>query len=97
MPEGKGEEMKCGWCGKEYDSGRKNTKYCCDECRKAAAVKGKKEREKKYRKRRVEEAKKKLNRNRKPNAEGLSLSEVNALAREEGLTYGKYLAKHGLY
>ena len=27
----------------------------------------------------------------------LSLSEVSALARQEGLTYGKYCEKHNLY
>lgn len=23
----------CGWCGKEFETGRDNTLYCCDECK----------------------------------------------------------------
>jgi ribosomal protein L20 len=81
--------MKCKWCGSEYQTERKNTRYCCDECEKKA----KKETERRYQERKLEKARKRL----KLDADRLSISDVNALARAEGLTYGKYLAKHGMY
>jgi ribosomal protein L20 len=85
--------MKCKWCGSEYQTERKNTRYCSDECRKASEKKAKKETERRYQERKLEKARKRL----KLDADRLSISDVNALARAEGLTYGKYLAKHGMY
>lgn len=56
-------------------------KYCCDSCRDKAN-------EKRCQARRREKNK------FKPK---LSIDEVEILAREEGLSYGRYCAKHGLY
>ena len=56
-------------------------KYCCDKCRDNAND------ERCQARRR---AKNKF----KPK---LSIDEITALAKEEGLSYGKYCAKHGLY
>jgi ribosomal protein L20 len=84
---------KCEWCKKDFEPPRRCTKYCSSECRKAAVAKAATERAEKRKLKDLENARKKLERN----ADKLSISEVNALAREEGLTYGKYLAKHGLY
>lgn len=38
-----------------------------------------------------------LNKLRKKDPDKLTLEEVNALARAENLSYGKYCAKHNLY
>lgn len=56
-------------------------KYCCDKCRDNAH-------NDRWHKKKTPKIK---------NKPKLSIEEVAALAKEEGLTYGQYCAKHGLY
>ena len=56
-------------------------KYCCDSCRNKAN-------DDRCRARRTPKIK---------NKPKLSIEEVAVLSREEGLSYGQYCAKHGLY
>lgn len=77
----------CVACGKKL-SGRRR-KYCSNECKN----KYNNEMYKNLHAEVVQEEPKKRGIPKKK----LSLSEVSALARQEGLTYGKYCEKHNLY
>ena len=74
----------CPECNTQFTSNSSGRKYCSDAC--WQKVKQRKEAE--YRRRKKEEE------NRKPT--GMSLAEIDAAAREEGLSYGKYVREHGL-
>lgn len=67
---------KCEYCKKDFYAARHNTKYCGPACMKAAQ----KERDKE----RYEAQRKELERP--------SLAEVNRMAREAGMSYGKFVA-----
>lgn len=69
----------CKYCGKEF-YGKIRAEYCSDECRHQVQL----EQKRRYRE--------KKNRNHKRD---LSLTNLAALARNEGLTYGQYVAKYG--
>ena len=66
----------CVICGAEFSASRRTTKYCCDVCRKEGSVRNAAERSKNE----YEEQK-------RPDR----IAEINALAREAGMSYGKYV------
>ncbi len=68
---------RCEFCGKEFE-GEHNRVYCCDECKKQGY------REKDRRKRAENKRKRKSNQ---------ELTDVAALAKEAGMTYGQYVAR----
>jgi len=74
--------MKCGYCKREFDQWNYTQKYCSHDCARAAAkIKDKIRRE--------QQKKKKVK-------SGMKIAEIDKLARAEGLTYGQYVALHGL-
>jgi predicted nucleic acid-binding Zn ribbon protein len=75
----------CIVCG-QLISNIKYRKYCSEECKK----KGIQMNNKKF----YENLRKEKEKRQKKNA--MVLSEISRLAREEGLTYGQYVLKHGL-
>lgn len=79
----KKEQKFCIVCGKEL-IGRKRA-YCSEECNRQAIN----EKQSEYKRVVVPTGKKK-----KPK---LTIAQINELARKEGLNYGQYCAKHGLY
>ena len=91
----KNKNTKCVVCGNPLTG--KRSKYCCADCNKKAI---KKERHKyvyKYQKPQAEvEVKAEPKIESKPK-DVPSIAEINKLAREAGLTYGQYAAKHRLY
>lgn len=86
-------EQHCVVCG-EVLSGRRRS-YCSDECRYKGKIAFQREKNKEeYKKPKAEERpKRKRGRPKKKP----SLADINARARTEGLTYGQYCAKYGLY
>lgn len=68
--------IKCKCCRKGFYAARLNTRYCSDACRKEA--KSQRDAEK------YEEEKKSIKKS--------SLTEVNRMAREAGMSYGKFVA-----
>ena len=80
----------CIMCGKELPL--KKRKYCSNACAlKLNSKKQMEENREQYKKPKAEEKPKVIKK------KVLSLDEVAKLAREAGLTYGQYVAKHGLY
>lgn len=75
--------VHCKICGKPVEVKSPNVKYC-DECRR----KGEEEAIKYAYQKRVEQMRAKRN--------GPSIEEVVREANKEGLSYGQYVAKHGL-
>lgn len=74
---------KCECCGESFPASRRSVKYCSDPCRKEAARKQAAERSKSpY--------------NDKPEKKPDRIVEINRLAREEGLSYGRYVAREYL-
>ena len=75
---------KCGWCGKEFSTGRDNNLYCCDECK----------HEKKQEPSRSHYAKRMQllkGQEAAPDKNGMSeLAMKNARARALGMSYGQY-------
>lgn len=72
----------CGWCEKEFETGRDNTLYCCDECK----------REKRKENSRNHAKKMKLLKEQEPVQEK-KMSELaikNAKARALDMSYGQY-------
>ena len=73
----------CGWCGKEFETGRENEIYCSEACKK----------EKRKENYRNHMAQKKLLKAQEPVPEKEEMSELakkNAKARAAGLSYGWY-------
>lgn len=84
----------CVICGKELPPRR--VSYCSDECRRKGQISWLANRHKEeYKKPEAETKPKKKKRTKLKKGE--RLQDINALARAEGLTYGQYCAKHGLY
>ena len=79
----------CAECGKEFESDG-NTRYCCDECRLIGYKKKTDARKVEY----AETAKKKREAyvHHKKEKHKSRINELNAKARELGLTYGQYQA-----
>jgi hypothetical protein len=69
-------------CGNEYD-GRASSKYCCESCRRKAMSKRQQARN---------AARRKAEKN-KPISE---IARISRLAREAGMSYGRYVAEKGL-
>ena len=73
----------CGWCRKEFETGRENEIYCSEECKK----------EKRKENYRNDQARMKLLREQEPVPEKSGMSEFamkNAKARALGMSYGQY-------
>ncbi len=83
-------ENVCRECGKTFAAKRKHGKYCCEECR--AEGNRRKVREAS----RVYHARQKLPKAGRLDSGKMGLAEINQKARDEGMTYGPYVAKHGL-
>lgn len=83
----------CLECGKKLEGGQR--KYCCEECRYKAQLKRQQAERDQCKKPKAEENPEAKKRGR-PRKHGLTLAEINARAREEGLNYGQYVAKYGL-
>ena len=77
----------CAWCGKEFVRQKGAQKFCSVRCRNESTTK------------RVTEYCRQYRRSKRPRKGDLSnrekLAEINQKAREEGLTYGQYMQKHG--
>lgn len=83
-------EKICEECGKSFLANRKHGKYCCEECRREG------NRRKVRESSRIYYARKKLSHAARPDGGKMSLAEINQKARDEGMSYGPYVAKHGL-
>ena len=84
----KSKYKECKICGKALDG--KQRLYCSEKCKK----KGKAILEMNYH---STQYKKPTIAEREQKKPKMSIAQINALARTENLTYGQYLAKHGLY
>ena len=85
------EERECPCCGKLFLPKSGPQKYCSKECgrialNKKSAEKSREDRFHKEQEKYLKEAKKRRK----------VLININAEAKKEGLTYGQYVARHGL-
>ena len=78
----------CPVCGKKFRPIRTQV-YCGGECAYKAKIRREEARNSEY--------KKYVAPTRKQKKPKLTLAQINELARAEGLNYGAYCAKHGLY
>ena len=76
-------EKRCEYCGKTFETSRGNKIYCSEECERKAQNASK-------------NALMTYKRKRMPPPK-ISADEVTAAANAEGLSYGQYSVKHGLY
>ncbi len=83
-------KTNCVICGKPL-VGRQRS-YCSDECKSVAKTKSQQAENKVEYKKPKAEPKPKVKKQKT-----LTISQVNELARAEGLNYGQYVAKYGLY
>ena len=83
-------EKICEECGKGFLANRKHGKYCCEECRREG------NRRKVRESSRIYYAQKKMSKTKKIDTGKMGLAEIGKKAREEGLSYGEYVFKHGL-
>ncbi|MFR4350559.1 MAG: hypothetical protein ACLT3H_02700 [Roseburia sp.] len=82
-------------CGKTfYDDGQ--SECCSEECKRERKLEACRE-HRRNNKAADERAKKMVETKRVVKKPTMTLEEVNQLAREEGLSYGKYVGKYGLY
>lgn len=86
------EVRKCRLCQKCFVAKRSDSVYCSPGCRKEGTRLYDKERkaEERARNKEIQKAE------NKPKKKSLSIAEIDAMARAEGLSYGKYVAKMGL-
>lgn len=70
---------KCKLCGKPFLTANLNTKYCSPDCKKEA-------------RKRMEHQRWEDEKGRRCRKKPSTLSETNRLAREAGMSYGKYIA-----
>ena len=89
------EKKFCLICGKEL-SGRQRA-YCSPECTYQSKINYWKDRNKDEYKKPKAEVKEEPKRKRGRPKKVPTINDINALAKAEGLTYGQYCAKHGLY
>lgn len=89
------EQRFCLICGKELPARRRS--YCSDECRRKGIIAFSMEKHKEEYKKPKAEVVEKPRRKRGRPKKGQRLQDINALARAEGLTYGQYCAKYGIY
>lgn len=85
----KNKSPRCLECGKLIVG--RSRQYCCEECRYKAQLKRQQAERDKCKKPKAEEKPKD-----RPRKHNLTLGEINARARAEGLNYGQYVAKYGL-
>lgn len=93
------EEVQCPVCGKMFARERKkpNQRYCSLDCSKKAELESKRisaRQNKSLIHHRSIEPPKKPKKKKKSNMK--SIAEIDRLAKEEGLTYGQYVAKYGV-
>lgn len=84
--------MICEICGKEFSPSARNQKYCGTEC----GLKANRERQKAYRENTKSMKEKEVRRNAHTRKKKLTISDINAMALKEGLSYGKFIGKYGL-
>ena len=85
------EKKRCECCGKIYMPHSGHQKYCSIECRNKATIQNQRNN------RDVEECRRRASKNAKEvNKRRKVLVNINNEARKEGLTYGQYVARHGL-
>lgn len=89
------EEKFCVICGKKL-SGRQRA-YCSDECRQKGKIAYQTKRNNEEYKKPKAEVEEKPKRKRGRPKKKPTIADINAKARAEGLNYGQYCAKHGLY
>ena len=82
------EKYECACCGTIFESDRRK-KYCSVKCQRRGKGSNRRTSKKSNFFARISVPKKKKNGK-------LSLAEINARARAEGLNYGQYVAKYGL-
>lgn len=75
--------IKCEICGKEFE-GYQRSRYCSDECR--IVVRRQNDRERVARR-------KYINKQTKVENHTVSISDIEKLARQAGMSYGQYVAK----
>ena len=85
LPPVEGFDKVCEWCGTEFKGCRHDVRFCCTACQKEAT----KERAKVLRKMRLEENRKRLERQQ-------TITQIAVKARQAGMTYGQYVARMGL-
>lgn len=97
------ELRKCVICGKEYIATKANCICCSTPCKKERNRQKARENWKRYiQEGRYHDRMKKTNirmaktEKRQGDTAGMSLAEVNAKAREAGMSYGQYMVKKGL-
>lgn len=73
----------CEICGKVIEAPKGRQKYCSNDCKRAAAYR----QHARYRGKKQPTNKENMN----------ALVEIARKAKEEGLSYGQYCQKHGLY
>lgn len=88
-------ETHCVICGKEL-TGRQRA-YCSPGCSYQSKINYLKDRNKDEYKKPKAEVKEEPKRKRGRPKKVPTINDINALAKAEGLTYGQYCAKHGLY
>ena len=84
-----GKVCNCAYCGKTFIPKNSKQKYCSVACRDKNKKKRIKENPDKYTYYRERKTRRK--------AKGTDLGRINEKARAEGLTYGQYVAKYGLW
>ena len=87
------EVRKCAICGNEFIAKRANTIYCSGPCR----IEANRRRNKANWQKHIEEKNlsREIKRRGKPKAP-MTLAEIEAAARAEGIHYGEYVEKYGL-
>ena len=85
------EQRECQHCGKLFLPSGGHQKYCSKECcDKEAKIRDDRNRAQSEQNKKIREYLKESNKRRKV------LVNINAEAKKEGLTYGQYVARHGL-
>ena len=88
------EVRKCAICGNEFIAKRANTIYCSGPCR----IEANRRRNKANWQNHLDEKNlsREIKKRGKP-ASDMTLAEINAAAREAGMSYGQYMVSKGLY
>ena len=76
--------IRCEHCGREFLADRAYTKYCSYECKEAVKKARRKDYNKKYKKNKKAD---------KTDKGRTSLTDINRMAREAGMSYGQYVAQ----
>lgn len=76
-------EKLCRECGMKFFAARIQSKYCCDACREAGNRRNVRAASERHRRKK-----------RREKIQGLTMAQINDMARKSGLTYGQYVAMH---